>query len=564
MPKLFTRFPALFSLLITVLYMGFILRFFASAFASCDDVEMQQVLSGTAMGEGHYGALRYTHIWTGNWIKALYQWRMDWPWYGMYWYAIQAISIFSIGLVVLRRGAHIYALLAWILYLVGVHTWFIQNLQFTASAILVGIAGGFIVREALLSKFSRMLALFALGWGLFLLSSMGRAEAFFLSFALSLPVMLLTDPGVKNILPRPRVFIRNSLMISLIAISGWGIWIIHKHALDQNPIWAQWHNADDTKVRVSIHDFHDARYDWNAQTAGIYQQVGWDKNDYDLFKSWFIADTSVYGQAAMQQLKTLSKQMPAMTLAQRFERVKDFIGNMPFVLMLMGALHILLLLHSLKQARTTLVLSLAIGSVWAIALYLTAYKHLPDRVYYPLFAFPFLLGISHAFQNAAWKLWLRVILIAGLIWSIVVFIPRYYKRSRAIVTQEQVWRDALQDIAPQSHELFVGSGGLFSEKIIRPFTAMNDPLLYSFHAVDFGHFSNIPVYYRKLKRFNIKQLHAQIANRDNVMLLCGLDDVFLSRYKAFIKRHYQLSVQFELVHHIEDINMAVYKVKPEA
>ncbi len=340
-------------------------------FDTNDDMGLQSVADGSLTGEPSPD-LVVTNAILGLLLQGLYQTAGSFPWYGTYLYLVHFAALAALAYAVFSgRREHLGSrvlLLAGVVAAFQVPMWL--ELQFTSTALLLGVTGVVLFRSAADRKSTAHGAIAAAG--------VMVGIAWWIRWRTAGVAILLGMVALAPALRRSnlRRFAALALVVLAVVAAGWAVQAAY---YGDRPDWQEYFAFNE--VRGQLH-----------QTSGLSEvdptvlaEVGWSENDLRMFSAWFFTDPAVY---QTEDLETIAAAVPASFEARE---AADLLGSQAagwsggLRLTLTAFLGLLAWLEGDRRTRWTVAAS-ALASV-AIAFALAATVKLPDRVALPMTAF---------------------------------------------------------------------------------------------------------------------------------------------------------------------------------
>lgn len=551
--------PFLSSVLLNTLFFGLCLSLLYTRFGTTDDLEMQMVLAGKCLVAESSPNLRWTHLFIGNVLSTAYRTFPTIPWYGLYLTLAHWMGMTAILYSILVRQSSFLRLGVFTIFFAMGEVVLLQELQYTSSALILGTGAVFLLFTAIQStRDERYLAWWIIGTLLLLLVGMMRWDAFLLIVILGTPLLLYA------ILEETKYALRHLLLATSILIAAWGVEQSHYLLQNQDPSWKHYNTYKHSLAAHDILDYKKPQYHWSPSTADDYfYRVGWQYEDLVLFQHWFFADSTVYG---LRQFKALQQAFQGRPFTK--EHIQErcwqlFVSQVWSDYVFYGFLFLLILMIVTKGNKSWyILLFIQISLVFAILAFLHVYKHLPERVSYPL-AF-YLMALGALFVNGALlerstkiKLLCVLCLFAGSNLKLSCF------RSHKVATEKQHWTTALNNLQAKPEQLYIGGGDFYLHPLMTPYQSLEDTLFDDFNMLDFGHFANSPNHYQQLKNFGIENIHLQAPIDSNIYFVHRHNASIIPWYINFVERHYNRYIEFELLHKEKLVNIAVYRIKEQ-
>lgn len=544
------RSAALFAFIVNLVLFGAFLSVASICYESNDDLAMMMIVNGVQEGTPSE-FLIFSSILLGYVLKWLYQLSNGVSWYTLYILATHIVAMTAILLSFLRQRASRESLCAFLLLFLFFETPLLLKLQFTSTAILAGASGLFLLLygNPPHRRSSRLVC--ALGTGLVVLAALIRVQSLLVSLILLLPaiVLKLAHGNVRRIV--------QSLGLAFVLAAGsvaFGSWLF---ARDDGWRTFQEYNI----VRGKLIDFPQLEYAENAKY--FFNRLGWSRNDYNMFRMWFFADTELY---SMEKLSNLLERFESggagRNTSDRY--LELYIGHVDGLFLLVFGVILLSLAAGSGNRLQLLALAVAeLAVITALGLYMAEFAKLVHRVMLPLaIVFSTLLlltvaegrwryDVSHTdFEPAGrWNHSLRfaagLLVILGFAWSA-------YRATLTLV----VWNDInrinhaafrtiiprlITDLRTQSpNPVLVQWGATFPFYWSSPFSDYRE--IRSLPIIGLGWNQHNPIYNELLRRHSIDNMYRALYLDPNVHLLCTALNA--APYLKFVREHFGDTVQF--------------------
>ena len=375
-----------------ILNLGLFLVFFTifySRYGTTDDVEMQMVLSGKGVLQDPSAYLRWTHIYIGYLLSTLYSYLPSIPWYGLYLSFAHLLGMTAILYSILILKTNLFRLSFFVLCFILGESALLQDLQFTSSALVLQTGAVFLLYTAISNPIDkRRNQWYIIAFIMLIFGSMMRWSTLELIVVLSTPLLLYA------IFQQNKKRLFNVVFCVSILLTAYGLNKIHYSIQNQVKGWAIFNEYKVLLTGPDILDYNKPQYKWTATTADDYfYKVGWEYEDLMLFKHWFFADSSVFGLKQFQALKNSFQNCPYPEEHIQ-ERLWQFFIEMPlndyvfYGFLVLGI--VLMLIKGNRWSYLLIISSLLL--VIAILASLFVYKHLPERVSYPIAFYLICLG----------------------------------------------------------------------------------------------------------------------------------------------------------------------------
>lgn len=556
--RLLQRYPFLSSLGTNALLFALFLGIWYTRYGTTDDVEMQLVVAGQCVLPAPSAQLRWTHWILGQCLSTLYTWIPSIPWYGYYltFTHFMGMTLLLYWWLVVRPNGWTIGFFT-VFFTVG-ETVLLQELQYTSSALVLGIGAVWLLFGAIGADQRRPLWWLA-GSAALLWVTMMRWDAFQLTVVLGGPLLLYA------IIRQERNRLRHLLYGTAILVAAWSLNQVHYWVQNQDPTWEQYNAYKHSLAAHDILDYRKPQYHWSPSTADdYYYGVGWSYEDLRLFEHWFFADSTVYGLPQFQaaQARFQDCPYPKGHLEERAWQFWVAFAWQDYVFYGLLFLGICLLLVPADRWTYGL-LSLSVGLVTALLFVLFLYKHLPERVSFPLAFYWMTIGgwlwtqVNFEHRRMVTHALLLLALLGGSSLKLVTH------RSDLTATQQVAWTAALDSLNPRPEQLYIGGGDFYLQHILTPYHPTNDTLLERFNMLDFGHLANSPHHAQQLAHFGIQNIHTAAPIDTNIYFVHRHYASIMPWYASFVQRHHNRYIEYDLLQHHPKLNIAVYQIKEQ-
>jgi len=542
-----------------LLFIAFYTTFY-SRFGTTDDVEMQMILAGKGVLQSPSAYLRYTHLWIGQLLSTLYTYFPARPWYGYYLISAHFVGMTFLLYALLQIKASLFRIAVYSIIFLISETVLLQELQFTSAALTLEMGSIMLLYMA----FSRPVNQWTKYWqasafvGL-VFGAMMRWDTFLLAVVLGTPLLLYAIAQ--------QVKFRLSKVIFCILIIGtaWGVDQLHYWQQGQNQAWEAYNEYKQLRINGDILDYRNPNYEWTPSSADDYfYKVGWEYEDLTLFQHWFFADSSVYSYEKFKALQYAFQNCP-LPPEHYEEKIWQFFIKYPLNDYVYYGFLVLIFTLLFVQGNRWLYLTL--GStlliVFGILSILFIYRHLPERVSFPL-AF-YLFSLAALFFTYDRNISGRSKIFSFLFLTVIALssLKTVTRKSSKVAFEKMYWSRALDSLDAQSHQLYVGGGDYYMMPTMTPLQSLTDTLFDGFNMLDFGHLANTPTHYQQLETFGIQNIHTEAIGDTSIFLIHRPYSPFMNLYANFIQRHYGKYIEYEIVRHEPKLNVAVYRIKEQ-
>ena len=560
MHRLLERHPFWSSLALNALLFALFLGIWSTRFGTTDDLEMQLVVAGQCVLLEPSAYLRWTHLLLGHLLSTLYTWMPGLPWYGGYLTLTHYVGMSLLLYTWLVARPDRWTLALFVAFFIIGETVLLQELQYTSSALVLGIGAVWLLFlaidrvEDVRGRRWWLVGTLALLW-----VTMMRWDAFQLTVVLGAPLLLYA------IIRQAKNRWQHLLYGTFILASAWSLNQFHYWWQNQDPAWETYNAYKHSLAAHDILDYRKPQYDWSPSTADdYYYGVGWSYEDLRLFQHWFFADSTVYGlpQFKAAQARFQHCPYPAEHLSERawqFWVVFPWHDYVFYGLLFLGLCLVLVPANRWEYG----LLGLAVGLVTALLFVLFLYRHLPERVSFPLSFYWMALGgwfwTKAVLSNR--RIGLHLLLLLGVLGASSLKLVT--QRSSDTATQQLASTAALDSLQPQPEQLYIGGGDFYLHHILTPYRPTNDSLIDRFHMLDFGHLANSPTHYQQMANFDLENIHLEAPIDTNIYFIHRHYASMMPWYASFVQRHYNRFIEYDLLQHHPKLNIAVYQIREQ-
>lgn len=530
-------------------------------FGTVDDSEMQLVMSGQMLVPEPQAEVRWSHWFLGMVLSNLYRLNNTVPWYALSFYLAHFLSMVGLLYVLLRLQGSYWRLGMFIATFCIAELPLLQTVQFTSTAIVAGGGGAILLWWALRSQ-KRLEIVISLVFGFILISwaAMIRKESFYLMAMVCTPLLFYA------VFYQKKHWIARASALAFVLIFCVGLLWWQGRMIQKDSGWRDYFERLHTWVPPALLDYDWEGYRWTKETADKYHAlVGWSYNDYILYKSWFMADSTVYGTESFKKIKTLMGSNPHISKQRVKDRIKwtFYYNDLPdYWFQCFLAMGLVLIVASFSSLRgmgwvVTSSMFITIG----LALFLMITRHFPERVSFPLCWYNLQILLLVAGLND--KFPKRYKLASIGLWAIICLasLKPALRLAEATRKKHEQWVVAIKQLDPKPDQLFVSAACRYYEPLALPLKPVFRRPFTDFRALDFGHLANTPTYYKQLQSMGYGNVLLDIIDNDKIFFVGAQHSVFMDWYKQFILEHYQKNIRFELYKDHPDVGTAVFRVK---
>ena len=291
--------PVLFSIIIATFCVLILISLSPMRYETIDDFFMYAIASGFAGGlpDEH---LIYTNFILGILLKTLFSVFPSVNWYGFYLVTAHIIAWAVILRVFLKyfKIATVLLLFSYLFLTFGVY--FIQNLQFTTTSSILGIAGIFLLFERIKTSGFEIKKL-TLPILLIIIAALIRIHSLLLVLIILSPLFILLLPDWKK-------FLKSGMLIILLFGISYSFKLLDRWYYHQDKAWADYYdNLFESSVFNDDSAFYIAHY---LNPEKPYKALGWSDNDLAIFSSFFRDYPPIFNHEAYNGLMESVNNVP--------------------------------------------------------------------------------------------------------------------------------------------------------------------------------------------------------------------------------------------------------------
>jgi hypothetical protein len=551
----FRQQPFVFSLVVNCFLFLFFFLFFNPGYETVDDLSMSMLAQGVGFSETATANLLWSSAWIGFVLKWLYQAFPFITWYPVYLIFIHFVACTLLLFLLLKRQFLWYSLLLFIAYFLSIELYFLNNLQYTTTSVVIGQAGVFlfyVLQKRLLNPW-RVFVIFLC----FFLSIGIRKESFYLVMLLSAPLYLfqLLRYFSKALLFR---FVGFFLLVVSVVVLNVCLQILTLST--EKGDWGR--HAEKIELISPLVNNYSLGVDNNAVMA--LKKVGWSRNDFDLLKQWYYCDTSVFSDDTLRAFSTLVSKEKRKSNDYVLHNLHYSITRREF--MALAGIFLILLVSFWAGKKVEMWIIVITGFViFVIASLLLFYVRFPDRILLSLLSFEYFLMIfivlpltwKHIASKHIVVKGFQLLMIGFVAWSIWHGVKDQYLLSKNRMEKNSQLKSFLQGFYPSHDILFVlmgGEGFLYTDLL--PFDDLSQHI--STRLLWISSLNESPISNERLRQYQIKNLSLAIASNPKLMLVSNKKANEL--YKTFLSEHYGVQVMFVSKWHVTGSEMYIYQV----
>jgi hypothetical protein len=524
-------------------------------FETNDDVCMELLASGFGFLNKPDPHILFIHIWIGQILSALYQWKNNVPWYPIYLEIANFVAITVLGFCAAQRHRMLQALIITTLFFVASAIHAVVVLQFTFTAFLVALAGAALLLTACdtstASKYQRVSCGIS-GIALLVLSSLIRYASFQLTCVLM--IMLLCIREFKLSEWRLRLLLP-MIFVGLVLLLGNRLFALNAEIYGKDEGWSNFYAINSATAEFTNY----GRVNYVEKRPDLLKTAGWSVNDVRMLSFWGYVDPKLYTTA---KIKNICQQLPPVTRSANeiFQQLLSVVEDPALY-----PTYVILLLTTFFSNRGGLsgprFPILVLGCSGLIAA-LTILLKINPRTYLPVFSFLlyFSLYYSRDVRFEHWQAKKRklgqVLAIVGLLGYGLWVHHQYLLPAQQWLADSKRLSKAIKDYSKSSQNLFVTWGDSFPYENIEPFCNLKDYFA-TFRLLPVGGQSQTPTFQSILARNQIPDFFLGLL-KPGVFLISS--DVENSIVKQYMLEHYRRNVEFSKIFDgFDGQRMVIYK-----
>lgn len=372
--------PRLLSIIIATICILLLILLSPMRYETIDDFFMYGIASGFLGGTPDEHLL-YTNFVLGILLKTLFSAIPSINWYGSYLITVHIIawSVLIRVFFTYFKVSTVLLLFTYLFLTFGVY--FIQNLQFTTAAAILGVAGIFLLFERIQTNGFGIRKLI-LPVTLIIISALIRYQPILLDFIILSPLFIL-------LLPDKIKFLKSAMLIAVLFLLSYSTKEFNRWYYHQDKAWAEcYDNLYETSIFNDNNSFFIAHY-LNPQKP--YRALGWSDNDLAIFTSFFRDYPPIFNQNAYNGLLASMKKV-----SYDHKKFKSSLNSLFSNIHLITCLFSLLILVPFKRFLPIAISSILIVVVAAVIAINLNFK---DRVLFPIIFCVSLLSIFILFYS---------------------------------------------------------------------------------------------------------------------------------------------------------------------
>jgi len=507
---------------------------FEPAFDKDDDVVMMFIADGTSYAES-IPHLVFINVAIGLVVSTLYGLIPSLPWYALSLYFLHLAALTTIFYLVfshprLRLIFHVTAVTA-VLTLFTLYTW--MNLQFTSVSMMLGAAGVFlyILRAHRPETPAPTIIIAGLMLGG---SSLIRWTGWAGVIGLALPLFVLTVTRI----PWRRQFLFAGTMILVV----FGATAFQALYYAGNESWQDYNEFND--VRGDLHVT--ARLNEAGTNTALLEEIGWSRNDFEMFSTWFYLDDGVFTTPALEAILANTE----VTTSGKTDQWIDplFEPRWPQARwLLLAALFVPAVVMGSLRERLMVVSVVAVSAL--ISVFSILYIRFPDRVAVSVLAFValalLLIPGSQDPPRPRSQVTVRVeavsllVLIAVSLLVTVNAVRWVLPWSSENRTQQHALIDdfaRLETLNPDG--IFVTWTNVLQTDRVGP---LSNGIEANIDIVPLGWQARAPFHDQHIRNLGIADIHSDIAAEDDIYLVSTYNQAHDRTYAQYMVEHYGFS-----------------------
>ena len=496
-----------------------------------DDVVMMFLADGTSYGEP-LPDLVFINVGLGLVLQVLYNVVPALPWYGLLLYSFHVAAFATLLYLIfthprLRLWIHLPALAA-VTGVYVLYTW--MDLQFTSVTMLLATAAMMLY---LLKAYRPETSVWTIVLAAFMLGSASilRWTAWAGVVGLSLPLLAFTVTRVPW--RRQVLFAGVALAITL----GAGGFQSLYYAGDEE--WTAWNEFND--VRGDLHTT--SRLDSAGRDRALLAEIGWERNDFEMFRTWFYMDEELFSTEALDTIMANTELTTGTDISRSIDPLFD--SRWPQTrLVLMATLFIAGIVVASRRERWML----TAGVAWTVAIsaFTIVFIRFPERVAVPVLAFAAIMlllipgsqdpprpgsRVSKRISLAAMLLLVAVSI--GAMVNTVVWVVPWSRDNADRQVRLQTAYQSLDYLDPDG--TFVTWTSVMENNRITPLSQgiVADPVI-----IPLGWQARAPFHLDHIENLGVEDIHVSIAADPDVYLVSAFQQNHQAVLATYLRSHY--------------------------
>ena len=183
-------------------------------------------------------------------------------------------------------------------------------------------------------------------------------------------------------------------------------------------------------------------------------------------------------------------------------------------------------------------------------------KHLPARVYYPVYSFLVMLCLFKSCDTTNFSFYglkaTRIFLIALVVAGLSVIINRNVTDSKNNTALNSNFRQVFERLNPSENQLYVIWGASLPFENNLPFE--NTDYLSDFKILSLSTYLPTPFTKKRLEKHSIDNLYEALYKKDNLFLVVNtMRNIYF--YTEYVREHFDVNIQFAHIYKSDTINV---------
>ena len=497
-----------------------------------DDSTIAMVLNGLGWTDEPSEYVPFINIYLCKIIKWFSEHWPQWFWYSFFIFALTAISLFQILLMVFDQKRPTSFLVTVLGLVFFVYFPLFVSISFTKTAIFLGVSSLFILlhlqnqQDSSHTKFKEIFGVLG-----FVLASLLRFNGAMLALTLCAPWL------VYSLIKKPSVTKKLSLAISLGCLAALtGIFqFLHFKSYAQIPDWANYMSS--AKILSYFMDYY--RDFTSSEMIEKLATVGIDNLDVKLIRHWLISE-DILSDSKLLKLKDLIPP-PKMTLFEGAWAVLrwNFLKQATLILLSVS----LGMFFVCKKRRECLLMW---SGAFVVAVYLKVYMKLPARLFEPLLGTMLLSPL--VFWSSPPIQWMNRKWVTGLLFVIMLKVNVSEARYVRYLARElyQTKTTYLQDLFQLNQATKDIIYWIYNDFTELPVFRSPKPHLKSFRLLGFGWFGRTGLQKERMRELGVDSVFKGLLDGRNAVVV-ATPEVHPLLQEVFKRKYDEVGVEFEPV-----------------
>lgn len=566
--------PLRFSLLAVLVLLAIAVAAFHISYDTNDDVFLSMIVAGQGFCEAPDEHLIFTNIIIGDVLKRLYLAFPHVPWYGCYLLLVHYLAQATLLYCALTTGRcrdsasgqgpnsasdaarHSFRRRfgLYLVYFAVVELVLLNHLQFTTTAFLAAQAGLFLFWCAARQRAQRPegtpvgILSAAIVW--IFVAGLIRVESLGMAVLVAAPLVLVLARRDSR-----RALIAHTAAAALAALAVLSATAYNRACYEADAAWSGFYAYN--QLRCKFND-----YQWTShtpQTAEVFSNVGWSKNDHDMIAGWFFDDPALYSEAKLRSvLAAYPWKTARVTPGYFWQAYRRLLQDRSVWAVLLVLPFVLAGSDGSRLARRTVLACLVTAGALIVVVSINN-KVPPMRTYFPLLSFPLSVAllcpappaISTRAENGrrglrrAWSDWqaqpvsTRVV-VALLVVGITMGAYHQCRHSMRVVRERAALQTFLADARSNPRQLYVCWEAALPFERVSPFDSLESWSGITLFSLTWT--QRTPWQEAVKRRFGISSLARALCERDDIVLVAN--DHHRSLFVKFAREHFQTDVEY--------------------